>query len=251
MDAWNRPKAKQKTKKCFHPPKKIKIYFRKTIIETKNDTHTHTQIKQKRLIGANVGPIFLCYNAVSAIDKIVSDHVSQNKPYFNVTTEDKIVHKLWKIDNPEALAIIQKEFAMNVPKLYVADGHHRTASAWRVYKERKEALGDKYTGKEDFNFFLAVLFPGNQLRILDYNRVVHDLAGLTPDQFLEFIVIFFFEFFNIFLLLFLGFVCFFAKLRTAHLKRIPLFFFMFLCVFFQKYTQSIKQRLECKIFGFK
>ncbi|MBN2054743.1 DUF1015 domain-containing protein [bacterium] len=130
---------------------------------------------------ANTGPVFLTYRAVAAIDRMVA-RLTQSKPLYHFTAEDGIGHEVWVIDGPKDIAGL-RELLAAIPALYVADGHHRTASAARVGRERRAAL--PAAGRQPFDHFLAVVFPHDQLRILDYNRVVLDLAGLSNEAFLK------------------------------------------------------------------
>ena len=130
---------------------------------------------------ANAEPVFLTYRAQPEIDAIVKA-VCRAHPVYDITTPDGIGHKVWKIAAPEVIAKLVELFG-GVDALYIADGHHRTASAVR-YGQACRARNPHSTGNEPYEFFMAVVFPHNQLRILDYNRVVKDLNGLTPEQFL-------------------------------------------------------------------
>ncbi len=132
---------------------------------------------------AHTGPIFLAYRSEPEVDKLIMD-VTREAPLYQFTNEDAITHTFWIVKEPERHAAIEKAFAERVPTLYVADGHHRSASAARVGRARKEA-NPCHTGQEEYNFFLAVFFPHTQLKIMDYNRVVKDLNGLTPAQFMD------------------------------------------------------------------
>lgn len=131
---------------------------------------------------ANTGPVFLTYRAVKEIDDVVQS-ITKLEPEYDFTTDDKIQHVLWVVKDKQIIENLVQLFA-KVPVLYVADGHHRSAAAARIALERKEK-NPKHTGNEEYNFFLAVLFPHNQLKILDYNRAVKDLNGLTTSQFIE------------------------------------------------------------------
>ena len=131
---------------------------------------------------ANIEPVFFAYPDNAEIDAIVADTISQPAEY-DFTAVDSFGHKLWVIDNPDTCQRITEIFA-TIPALYVADGHHRTAAAARVGAECK-AANPNHTGQEEYCYFLAVTFPESQLRIIDYNRVVKDLNGLTSSQFLE------------------------------------------------------------------
>jgi uncharacterized protein (DUF1015 family) len=132
--------------------------------------------------GVNAGPVFLTYRARPDIDTLVAQ-VSAAPPEVDFTADDGVGHTLWVIRDEETIAKLVDAFAA-VEALYVADGHHRSASAARVAAERA-AANPEHRGDEEYNFFLAVLFPHEQLQILPYNRVVRDLAGLSPDAFLD------------------------------------------------------------------
>ena len=131
---------------------------------------------------ANTGPIFLTYRARPAIDTLVASVMTLKAPVYDFSSEDGITHTVWVIDDTEALRALYEEFE-KVQSLYIADGHHRSASAVRVGMKRRQAMPD-YTGEEEFNFFLSVIFPDDQLYIMDYNRIVKDLNGNTTEQFL-------------------------------------------------------------------
>lgn len=137
---------------------------------------------------ANIEPVFFAYPAQAEMDAIIRQITASKAPEYDFVADgDGFGHQFWVIDHPDTIARITEIFA-RIPALYVADGHHRTAAAARVGAEKKEALlkaGGVYTGKEEFNYFLAVIFPDNQLKIIDYNRVVKDLNGLTPAQLLS------------------------------------------------------------------
>ena len=137
--------------------------------------------KHVKVTNAHSGPIFLTYRANPQIDGIV-DAVRSGNPTVDFVANDGIGHQLWVIQDEATVNAIEAAFA-TVPYLYVADGHHRSAAAARVGKERADA-NPNHNGSEEYNFFLAVLFPHNQLRIMDYNRVVKDLNGHLPDAFL-------------------------------------------------------------------
>ncbi|WP_294596928.1 DUF1015 family protein [uncultured Rikenella sp.] len=137
---------------------------------------------------ANIEPVFFAYPAQEEMDTIIRQVTASKAPEYDFVADgDGFGHKFWVIDDRDTMARITQIFA-RIPALYVADGHHRTAAAARVGAEKKEALlkaGGTYTGTEEFNYFLAVIFPDNQLKIIDYNRVVKDLNGLTPAQLLS------------------------------------------------------------------
>lgn len=136
-----------------------------------------------RIQNANVEPVFFAYPAQKEMDQIVENVVKNNKPVYDFVAEDGFGHHFWVIEDSSVNKRITDIFAA-IPALYVADGHHRTAAAARVGQEKK-AANPNHTGNEEYNYFLAVIFPDNQLRIIDYNRVVKDLNGLTPAQLIE------------------------------------------------------------------
>ncbi len=127
-------------------------------------------------MSANSGPVFLTYKEIPELTEAMEASAA-DQPLFDLTTEDGIRHTVWKMSDTELISLVFSK----VPCTYVADGHHRAASAARVGKERREANPD-HTGEEDYNWFLTVLFPGNQLKILPYNRLVFDLNGLTATE---------------------------------------------------------------------
>ena len=130
-------------------------------------------------LNANVGPVFLTYRHQDEIDKLVEE-TCQQEPFFDFTAPDGIVHTAWRVEGGQAYV---DAFA-KVPVSYVADGHHRSASAARVGKERREA-NPNHTGDENYNWFLSVLFPDNQLKILSYNRAVFTLNGHSAGELIE------------------------------------------------------------------
>lgn len=136
-----------------------------------------------RTNNANVEPVFLTYPPVKELDEIVKKIVRKEKPEYDFTSEDGFGHQFWVIRNPETINLIQRLFEEKVPFTYVADGHHRTAAAALVGKEKQEK-NPKHQGNEEYNYFLAVHFPSDQLRIIDYNRTLKDLNGLTGKEFL-------------------------------------------------------------------
>ena len=132
---------------------------------------------------AQTGPIFLAYRSDKGIHDIVASYVENETPIYDFTAVDGIAHRVWKIAKKEDVDAIYKAF-QKIQQIYIADGHHRAASAVKVgLKRRQENPG--YTGEEEFNYFLSVLFPHDELRILDYNRTVKDLNGRSLTQFLE------------------------------------------------------------------
>lgn len=139
--------------------------------------------KHVDMLNANDEPVFLTYPAKRSIDEMV-DRLTAGSPAYDFTTSDGIVHTLWVVDGEEDIAAFQRELEA-IDALYVADGHHRSAAASRVREIRKERAGAGHTGDEEYNFFLTVIFPHDQMYIMDYNRVVKDLAGLSKEAFLE------------------------------------------------------------------
>ncbi len=130
---------------------------------------------------AQTGPIFLAYRNQENLKKLVAE-VKEGQALFDFTSEDGIRHRGWKIADAAKISAIYEAFHQ-MDALYIADGHHRAASAVRVgVKRREEHPG--YTGEEEFNYFLSVIFPDDELMIMDYNRVVRDLNGLTAEEFL-------------------------------------------------------------------
>lgn len=140
------------------------------------------RIRHVDICNANTGPIFLAYRTVDEISEIV-DNVKKNAPVYDFTAEDGIIHRAWIIDDEETINRLVKLFK-DVPNLYIADGHHRNASAAKVGLKRRNE-NPNYTGDEEFNYYLAVIFPSDQLKILDYNRVVKDLNGLSEEEFIK------------------------------------------------------------------
>ena len=136
-----------------------------------------------RYLNANIEPVFFAYRAVPEIDNIVNS-ITKQQPEYDFTAEDGFGHHFWVIGDRETNQKIEKLFAEKVPFTYVADGHHRTAAAARIGIE-KTAQNPNHTGNEEYNFFMAVHFPDDQLQILDYNRLVTDLNGHDENQFLR------------------------------------------------------------------
>ena len=139
------------------------------------------RMKHVRVNNANIEPVFFAFPDNQALENIISE-VTKNQPEYNFTSPDGFGHTFWIVDN-SLNDTITEEFA-KIPDLYIADGHHRTAAAALVGNEKAKA-NSAHRGDEEYNYFLAVAFPASHLRIIDYNRVVRDLAGLTPAQFLD------------------------------------------------------------------
>lgn len=141
------------------------------------------RMKHVRITNANMEPVFYAYRAVPEIDELIETIVQTQDPEYDFTSEDGIRHHFWVIKDSGTINKLVQLFN-ELPATYIADGHHRTAAAALVGIEKKNA-NPNHTGAEEYNFFMAVHFPDNQLRIMDYNRVVKDLHGLTPKEFLE------------------------------------------------------------------
>ncbi|MEP6670745.1 MAG: DUF1015 family protein [Chthoniobacter sp.] len=156
--------------------------YERDIIKKHEKTRRDKEDDRTRLIGtisADTGPVFLTYRDSAAIDALVAD-VQKDTPLYDFTAPDGVQHTVWRVAGAKAFV----EAFGNVPVSYVADGHHRTASAARVGRELREA-NPAHTGNEEYNWFLAVLFPASQLQILPYNRAVKELNGQTKEAFLE------------------------------------------------------------------
>ncbi|MCK9254369.1 MAG: DUF1015 domain-containing protein [Bacteroidales bacterium] len=132
---------------------------------------------------ANIEPVFFSYRAVDELDEIIDNIVKNQEAEYDFVAEDGFGHHFWVIDDAEINKRIEELFATKVPVFYVADGHHRTAAASRIGKERAEN-NPNHTGDEEYNYFMAVIFADKQLKIIDYNRVVQDLNGLSQEEFL-------------------------------------------------------------------
>ena len=141
------------------------------------------RMKHVRITNANMEPVFFSYPAVDEIDQIVGDFVNNNAPEYDFTADDNVGHHFWVIKDKAIVDRIIELFA-ELPSTYVADGHHRTAAAALVGNEKKEQ-NPNHTGNEEYNFFLAVHFPDNQLTIIDYNRVVTDLNNNSNEEFIK------------------------------------------------------------------
>lgn len=133
---------------------------------------------------AQTGIVFLAYRDQEDVQRIIEDWKQNHEPAYDFTAEDGIRHTLWVVDDYPRVASITHLFAKEVPATYIADGHHRAASAARVCQEMHDN-GMSITGDESFNFFITCIFPESQLQIMDYNRVVKDLKGMSPAQFVE------------------------------------------------------------------
>lgn len=159
-------------------------YLNGVVKKHENTTEKKEQdrIRHVDTCGAQTGPIFLAYRHNEDLKRI-TDEAKRGEPLYDFVSEDGIHHRVWKIGDPGKVKQIETIFA-GIPATYIADGHHRAASAVKAALKRREAHPD-YTGKEEFNFFLSILFPDDELSILPYNRVVSDLAGLSAAEFLQ------------------------------------------------------------------
>ncbi|WP_372999216.1 DUF1015 domain-containing protein [Lutispora sp.] len=141
------------------------------------------RINHVKYCNANTGPIFLMYKAEEGVNEIIEHWMKNNSPIYDFTSEDGIGHMVWTIEDQRVIDKLIYLF-QNIDNLYIADGHHRAASAVKVAMMKREE-NPSYTGEEEFNYFLGVLFPHNQLKIMDYNRVVKDLNNYTIEEFIE------------------------------------------------------------------
>lgn len=141
------------------------------------------RMKHVRINNANLEPVFFSYPTEPEIDDIVRSITRANEPEYDFVADDGVGHHFWVISDPATIERITEIFS-RIPSTYVADGHHRTAAAALVGKEKREQHPG-YTGEEEFNYFLAVHFPDDQLTIIDYNRVVSDLNGMSSGEFLQ------------------------------------------------------------------
>ena len=142
------------------------------------------RMRHVRITNANVEPVFFAYPAIARIDEIVASFTATKPIYDFVAKEDGFGHRFWVIDDRKLIDELVEIFDKQVPAMYIADGHHRSAAAALVGQEKKEH-NPAHTGKEEYNYFMTVIFPDNQLNVIDYNRVVKDLNGLTKEQFLN------------------------------------------------------------------
>lgn len=141
------------------------------------------RIKHVRINNANIEPVFFAYPDDNILDTLIANYTEKTPIYHFVAPDDGFEHSFWVIDNEEDIVTITAEFA-KMPAMYIADGHHRSAAAALVGAEKAQQ-NSNHKGDEEYNYFMAVCFPASQLTIIDYNRVVKDLNGLTEKQFLE------------------------------------------------------------------
>lgn len=152
--------------------------YRNNVIKKHENTRADKEedrIRHVDTCSMQTGPIFLAYRAKEDLKEKIGE-LKKQAPVYDFVSEDGIGHRVWVIDNDADVAMIEESFG-KIPAIYIADGHHRCASAVKVGLKRREQYPD-YTGEEEFNYFLSVIFPDEELRILDYNRVVKDLNGM-------------------------------------------------------------------------
>ncbi|OLS02972.1 DUF1015 domain-containing protein [Tissierella creatinophila] len=163
----------------------IDDYLNDTI---KKHEYTRPDKEQDRInhvdyTNANTGPIFLTYKKNDEVNRGINNWINTNKSEYDFTSQDGIQHTVWVIDDNDVIEKLTSLF-QNIDHLYIADGHHRSASAAKVGLKRREEFPN-YDGTEEFNFFLSVIFPDEDLYIMDYNRVVKDLNGLSTKEFID------------------------------------------------------------------
>lgn len=150
--------------------------------ENTREEKEQDRIRHVDTMNAQTGPIFLAYRSHPVINEVVA-RTKQAPALYDFTGEDQVTHRVWVIKKPEDVEAVRAAFA-SIDAIYIADGHHRAASAVKVGLKRREQAG-AYDGTEEFNYFLSVLFPHDQLMIMDYNRTVSDLNGLSKEAFFE------------------------------------------------------------------
>lgn len=159
--------------------------YEKQIIKKHENTRAEKEADRIRHVdtcSAQTGPIFLAYRRRERMETLVHK-VMNTSPVYDFTADDGVTHRLWVIDDTDEVELIRQEFEQ-VETIYIADGHHRCASAVRVSQMRRE-MHPGCSGQEEFNYFLSVLFPDDQLMIMDYNRVVKSLNGYSDEEFIE------------------------------------------------------------------
>lgn len=155
------------------------------VIKKHEETRADKEIDRIRHVeacGAQTGPIFLAYRADDTLRAVIAG-TKERAPLYDLTTEDGVTHRVWCIDADQDIQAIREAFG-RISQIYIADGHHRCASAVKVGLRMRERRPD-YTGDEESDYFLSVLFADEELMIMDYNRVIKDLNGLTAEQFVE------------------------------------------------------------------
>jgi uncharacterized protein (DUF1015 family) len=160
--------------------------YEKNVIKKHEKTRQDKEDDRTRLVDtldANTGPIFLTYRQRPAIAALIQGVLDNEKPIYDINAPDGVRHQVWRVGTGTCVSLTSL-FESQVPCAYVADGHHRAASAFRVSKLRREA-NKAHNGQENYNWFLSVLFPGNELKILPYNRAVKDLNCLDREEFIK------------------------------------------------------------------
>ncbi|HCY80853.1 MAG TPA: DUF1015 domain-containing protein [Xanthomarina gelatinilytica] len=158
--------------------------YEKDVIKKHEDTIAYREIIFKdylKTVGFNAEPVLLTYPDNAVIDSLIKK-IQKERAEFEFTTTYRDTHYLWKVDNPKIIEAIQKEFE-NIPTIYIADGHHRSASSYLLYKDLMDANPD-HQGDEPYNFFMSYLIPESDLQIHAFNRLVKDLNGLSKEEFL-------------------------------------------------------------------
>ncbi len=159
--------------------------YQSGVIKKHENTRVDKEIDRIRHVdtcNAQTGPIFLCYRNIKELDELMARYI-QNAPVCDFLSEGGVRNRVWIISDEDSVETIKNAFS-GTDKIYIADGHHRCASAVKVGLKRREQ-NSGYTGEEEFNYFLAVLFPGDQLMVMDYNRVIKDLNGYSAEDFLK------------------------------------------------------------------
>jgi uncharacterized protein (DUF1015 family) len=155
------------------------------VIKKHENTRANKEIDRIRHVdtcNAQTGPIFLCYRNIKELDELM-ERYRQESPVCDFLSEGGVRNRVWIISDADDVEIIRNAFS-GTDKIYIADGHHRCASAVKVGLKRREQHPG-YTGEEEFNYFLSILFPGDQLMVMDYNRVIRDLNGYSAEGFLQ------------------------------------------------------------------
>ncbi len=160
--------------------------YEKDIIKKHEKTRPDKEDDRTRLVdklSANTGPIFLTYRGHAGVSALIRVHQQKEAPIYDITASDGVRHEVWRLPLGKCVSITSI-FEADIPCAYVADGHHRAASAFRVGTERRKA-NSNHDGSEDYNWFLSVLFPGKELNILPYNRAVKDLNCISREDFIK------------------------------------------------------------------
>lgn len=157
--------------------------------ENTREEKERDRIRHIKALSAQTGPVFLAYRSQKCINDVVERVMAEESPLYNFTADDGVGHAVWKIANAKDIVTIENTFEA-VSDIYIADGHHRAASAVKAGLERRKAC-ESCDGTEEFNYFLSVLFPDESLMIMDYNRSVKDLNGLSKQEFMDRVSVYF------------------------------------------------------------